>query len=84
MTLTLTLALTLALTLTLPQTLPLALPLPQPYNPDTNPNHRFAPQNALARSLVEAEGYAYLDTYQQTALRPGGHHRSRHDCVHWC
>ena len=46
--------------------------------------HRFAPQNELARSLVEAEGHAYLDTYQQTALRPGGHHRSRHDCVHWC
>eukprot|EP00964_Phaeocystis_antarctica_P060688 scaffold36192_cov60-Phaeocystis_antarctica.AAC.2 len=39
---------------------------------------------ALARSLVESEGHAYLDTYQQTALRPGGHHRSRHDCVHWC
>ena len=46
--------------------------------------HRFAPQNALARGLVEAEGHTYLDTYQQTALRPGGHHRSRHDCVHWC
>jgi len=46
--------------------------------------HHFAPQNGVARRLVEAAGHAYLDTYTQTALRPGGHHPSRHDCVHWC
>lgn len=46
--------------------------------------HLFAPQNAVAQRLVEAAGHAFFDTYTQTALRPGGHHPSRHDCVHWC
>ena len=46
--------------------------------------HRFGPQAAVARGIVERAGHAYLDTYTQTAMRPGGHHPSRHDCVHWC
>ena len=83
--LTLSLTLTLTLTLTLIPTLTLTLTLSTTLILTTTLTlTRFAPQNALARSLVEAEGHSYLDTYQQTALRPGGHHRSRHDCVHWC
>ena len=40
------------------------------------------------RSLVEAAGHVYIDTYTQTALRPDGRwfniYNFQHDCLHWC
>ena len=46
--------------------------------------HRFEPLNAIARQEVEQAGHAYLDTYWQTAKRPGGRLSHRRDCLHFC
>lgn len=50
--------------------------------------HRFQAQSQLVRRLVEAAGHAYIDTYVQTALRPGGRwfniYNYQNDCLHWC
>ena len=52
-----------------------------PFN--TNEEARAAVE-AYTAGTSQSTHVAYLDVTRATAMRPGGRHSARKDCVHWC
>ena len=74
-------------------------PLPQPFVYDlkdpavaksravTVLHYHEAPEVMEVEKRVFADApphIAYMNLHPATAMRPKGHHKSRHDCMHWC
>ena len=69
------------------------LGLPDPLSQEEAKKRRWSPpayrwraiphQNELARKIARRAGVTFMDVWEQTKVRPGGHRRSD-DCVHYC